>query len=74
MNRFIKYTYESGEVIAVRRTSITSFKPTFIFGNNIWRVFITHNDQSEAIFDAFTCEACWEWIDKQIALIEEELK
>lgn len=72
MSKFLVFTHESGEIIFIRRDSITSFHPKFVSKNN-YCIYVTVGPER---FPIKRCESMDEakiWVNEQIDLIEKKV-
>lgn len=70
MSKFLVYTHDSGEVVFVKRDSITSFHPRYVGPNN-YRIEITVGPEKYTIKQAESLADASKWIHEQITLIEK---
>lgn len=70
MSKFLVYTHDSGEVVFVKRDSITSFHPRYVGPNN-YRIEITVGPEKYTIKKAESLVDANKWISEQIAIIEK---
>jgi len=69
LSKFITYEYESGEIVFIKRDSISSFHPVYTHPSK-YRIFVTVGKETYVIKDCATIEDAKDYIYEQIAIIE----